>query len=194
MSDIVRIMALIYTDSNAADRAVRAVAVTLTERGCKLAGLVQHTTLRPGCSRCDMILEELASGELMAISQDRGALARGCALDVDQLLTAMQIVRASLPSGPDVVILNKFGKTEAEGAGFPPLIAETIEAGLPLLIAVPWRNVESWRNFTGEMMREINLDLLAVDGLSLCDTLGVGHLGEWHSCASKPRLAVSARH
>jgi len=194
MSDIIRIMALIYTDSDAADRAMRAVAVTLMKRGCKLAGLVQHNTPRPGRSRCDMILEEMASGELMGISQDRGPLARGCALDIDQLLKAMQIVRASLAGGPDLVILNKFGKTEAEGAGFRPLIAEAIAAGLPLLIAVPWRNVESWRNFTGEMAREIDLDHLAVDGPGLCDDLGVGHLGEGKPRAAQPLLAVSQRH
>lgn len=174
MPDIIPITALIYSDSDAADQALRDIAVTLMERGCKLAGLVQHNTPRPGRSRCDMILEELASGDLLGISQDRGPLARGCALDVDQLLKAMQIVRAALAERPELVILNKFGKTEAEGAGFRPLIAEAIEAGLPLLIAVPWRNIESWRNFTGDLAREIDLDRIAADGQSLCDRLGFG--------------------
>lgn len=174
MPDSAPITALTYTDSEAADRALRAVAVALLERGCRLAGLVQHNTPRPGRSRCDMILEELASGELMGISQDRGPLARGCALDLGQLLAAMQIVRAALGSGPDLVILNKFGKTEAEGAGFRPLIAEAIEAGLPLLIAVPWRNIESWRHFAGEMTREFDLADLPADGRGLCDALGLG--------------------
>ena len=96
MSDIITITALIYTDSDAADRALRDVAMTLIERGSRLAGLVQRNTARPGRSRCDMVLEELASGELIGISQDRGPLARGCALDVGQLLGAMQIVRAAL--------------------------------------------------------------------------------------------------
>lgn len=194
MPDIIPIMALIYTDSDAADRALRAVAVTLLERGCKLAGLVQHNTARPGRSRCDMVLEELASGELLGISQDRGPMARGCALDVDQLLKAMQIVRASLASGPDLVILNKFGKTEAEGAGFRPLIAEAIEAGLPLLIAVPWRNIESWRNFTGEMAREAHLDLLPTDGAALCDSLGLGRLGAAEPAATRALPALLTRH
>ncbi|PTM42886.1 DUF2478 domain-containing protein [Bosea sp. 124] len=174
MQDNELITALTYTDSDTADRALRAVALELLQRGCKLAGLVQHNTPRPGRSRCDMILEELASGELMGISQDRGPLARGCALDVDQLLGAMQIVRAALDTRPDLVILNKFGKTEAEGAGFRPLIAEAIEAELPLLIAVPWRNIESWRHFAGEMTREFDLACLPTDGRSLCDALGLG--------------------
>ncbi len=195
MSDIITITALIYTDSDAADRALRDVAMTLTERGSRLAGLVQRNTARPGRSRCDMVLEELASGELIGISQDRGPLARGCALDVGQLLGAMQIVRAALGTGPDLVILNKFGKTEAEGAGFRPLIAEAIEAGLPLLIAVPWRNIESWRLFAGTMAREIDLDQLTANGASLSDALCLGHgSAEVREAAIQPVLALSTRH
>jgi nucleoside-triphosphatase THEP1 len=195
MSDIISITAMIYTDSDAADRALRDVAMTLMERGFRLAGLVQHNTARPGRSRCDMVLEELASGELIGISQDRGPLARGCALDVDQLLGAMQIVRAALTSSPDLVILNKFGKTEAEGAGFRPLIAEAIEAGLPVLIAVPWRNVESWRLFTGAMGREVDLDQLKADGPRLYDPLGLGHRSDKAlEPATPPLLAISTRH
>jgi nucleoside-triphosphatase THEP1 len=174
MHDIAPITALTYTDSEAADRALRAIALELLQRGCTLAGLVQHNTPRPGRSRCDMVLEELASGELMGISQDRGPLARGCALDIDQLLSAMQIVRAAFRDRPSLIILNKFGKTEAEGGGFRPLIAEAIEAGLPLLIAVPWRNIESWRNFAGEMARERDLGHLPADGRGLCDALALG--------------------
>ena len=195
MSDILPITALIYTDSDIADRALRDVAVTLMERGCKLAGLVQHNTPRPGRSRCDMILEELASGELLGISQDRGPLARGCALDVDQLLKAMQIVRAALDARPDLVILNKFGKTEAEGAGFRPLIAEAIEAGLPLLIAVPWRNIESWRLFAGAMAREVSLDQLTAEGASLSVTLGFdSRSGEGREVVTPPLPTIATHH
>lgn len=152
------ITALIYSDSVAADCALRRVAVELLEGGYRLAGLVQINTPRPGRSRCDMLLEELASGEHLGISQDRGPEARGCALDIGQLLEAMQKVRTALAAKPDLVILNKFGKTEAEGGGFRPLIAEAIELGLPLLIGVPWRNIESWRIFAGPLSREITLD------------------------------------
>jgi hypothetical protein len=152
-----RVTAIVYTDSDAADRTLRALALDLLERGHRLAGLVQHNHPRPGRSRCDMVLEELSGGDLVPISQDRGPHARGCALDVGQLLTAIELVRAQIDGRPDLVVLNKFGKTEAEGGGFRDLIAEVIEAGLPLLIAVPWRNIESWREFAGDFSREIVL-------------------------------------
>ncbi len=172
MDSIPQITALIYTDSCAADRKLRALALELMERGCRLAGLVQHNRTRPGRSRCDMVLEELAFGDLVAISQDRGPHARGCALDAGQLLAAMELVRAQIAMRPDLVILNKFGKTEAEGGGFREIIAEVVSAGLPLVIAVPWRNIESWRAFAGEYAREITLAAQPEDGAALLAALG----------------------
>jgi nucleoside-triphosphatase THEP1 len=148
------ITALIYSDADQADETLRQLALTLMEERLALAGLVQHNRPRPGRSRCDMILEDLCSGGLVPISQDRGPHARGCALDVGQLLSAMETVRAGLKDGADIVILNKFGKTESEGGGFRELIGEVIAAGLPLVIAVPWRNIESWRSFAGGLARE----------------------------------------
>jgi nucleoside-triphosphatase THEP1 len=171
MTDLPLITALIYTDSDAADRLLRATALVLMEAGHSLAGLVQHNRPRPGRSRCDMVLEELASGDLVPISQDRGPHARGCALDVHQLLDGMQRVRRAIATQPDLVILNKFGKTESEGGGFRPLIAEVIEAGVPLLIAVPWRNIDSWRLFAGELSRDIAMKEASPDAAALAALL-----------------------
>ncbi|MGL4438928.1 MAG: DUF2478 domain-containing protein [Bosea sp. (in: a-proteobacteria)] len=163
--------ALVYTDSEAADRLLRGLALLLMERGYSLAGLVQHNQTRPGRSRCDMVLEDISGGALVPISQDRGPHARGCALDIGQLLQAIQLVQASLPTRPDLVILNKFGKTESEGGGFRALIAEVVATGLPLVIAVPWRNIDSWRLFAGDMGEEIVLETQADQADSLCDLL-----------------------
>jgi hypothetical protein len=158
MNNAPQMTALVYTDSNAADCLLRQVALEFMERGHRLAGLVQHNQPRVGRSRCDMVLEDLSGGVLVPISQDRGPHARGCALDVGQLVDAMQVVQASLATQPELVILNKFGKTESEGEGFRPLIAEVVMAGFPLLIAVPWRNIESWRLFSGGIGAEVILD------------------------------------
>lgn len=166
-----QITALIYTDSDAADHLLRQLALKMLERGQRLAGLVQHNQPRQGRSRCDMILEDIGGGTLVPISQDRGPHARGCALDIGQLLQAMQLVQASMLTSPDFVILNKFGKTESEGGGFRPLIAEAIALGLPLVIAVPWRNIDSWRLFAGDLGEEIILEGPPDQTDALCDLL-----------------------
>lgn len=158
MSATMPIIALTYTDSVQADETMRAIALRLLEGGWQLAGLIQHNTPRPGRSRCDMVLEDLGGGGLVAISEDRGPQAQGCALELGQLLHAMEMARPALKAGPDVVLLNKFGKAESEGGGFRDLIAEALASGAPLVIAVPFRNLENWRVFCGEYALEITQD------------------------------------
>lgn len=192
MTDKALITALIYTDSHAADALLRETALVLLESGRRLAGLIQHNQTRPGRSRCDMMLENLATGDHAPISQDRGPHARGCALDPGQLLDAMQAVRLSLAMRPDFVILNKFGKSESEGGGFRPLIAEIAEAEIPLLIAVPWRNVESWRCFAGELAEELVIEGSVISPAVLARSLMGGHAlnqdraANLHSASSLP--------
>ena len=152
------ITALIYTDAAAADRALRGVARRFHAADRRLAGIVQRDEPRPDRVGCDMILEELSSGQAIAISQDRGPHARGCRLDLGELLRALQLVATALEQKPDLLILNKFGKTEAEGGGFRDLIVQAINAEVPVLIAVPCRNLDSWRAFAGELAREVHID------------------------------------
>ncbi len=169
-----RLLALVYTDAAGADRVLTQLAMVLLEQDVSLAGLVQHNAPRPGRSRCDMVLEDLGSGRHVAISQDRGPEARGCMLDVSQLLTASLMVEDSLSQEPELVILNKFGKSESEGGGFRPLISTVIGSGIPLVIAVPWRNIESWRAFAGGMGQEIALEGEAETVAGLLAILGYG--------------------
>ena len=138
-----------------ADACLRGIALALKASGWRLAGLVQHNEARPLRRRCDMHLEDLARGTLVRISEDRGAEARGCVLMVDELLKATEAVRASLAAGPDAVVLNKFGKTEAEGGGMRSLIGEVVELQIPLVVAVPARNIEAWRGFAADLSTEL---------------------------------------
>lgn len=164
--------ALVYTDGAAADRALRGTARRLEALGCRLAGVVQRDDARAGGTGCDMALEELSSGETIAISQDRGPHARGCRLDLGELLRAMQLVAAALEQRPGVLILNKFGKTEAEGGGFRDLIVQAVGASVPVLIAVPDRNLDQWRAFAGDLAREVTLE--GLDEAALAASLATG--------------------
>jgi nucleoside-triphosphatase THEP1 len=152
-----RVTALVYADSAMADQALRRVVRHFEAAGLRLAGVVQRDTPRAGRTSCDMTLEELSTGVAIAISQDRGPLARGCRLDLSEMARAIQLASAALQGAPDMLVLNKFGKTEVEGGGFRALIAEAIQQGVPVLIAVPYRNIDPWRAFAGDLAREIHL-------------------------------------
>ncbi|WP_293859250.1 DUF2478 domain-containing protein [uncultured Alsobacter sp.] len=152
------LVAIVYGDGARADALLHAVAAALAREGRVVTGLLPHAVQRPGRSRCDMVLEDPRSGERIRISEDRGEMARGCRLDLGELLRAGELVRRALDDRPDLVIVNKFGKSEAEGGGLRDVLAEIAAAEIPLLIAVPRRNLDAWRRFTGGDAVEIDLD------------------------------------
>jgi hypothetical protein len=166
------IVAIVYDEGERIAPLMDRVVTLLWAQDCRLAGLRQREERQPGQSRCDMILEELASGVTTAISEDRGVGARGCRLDVDALLKAMARAREALDAGPDLLLVNKFGKTESEGGGLRPLIVAAIEREVPVLVAVPGGNIDGWRAFAGELAVEHRLADLPDDAARLIGQLG----------------------
>lgn len=166
------ITAIVYSETGEIHSMMQAIADHLIDRGLALAGFVQRNLPCPGRVRCDMILEELSTGERFGISEDRGPAARGCMLDGDELMKAVASAARALDAGPDLLIVNKFGKTESEGGGFRELIAEALSRGVPILIAVPCRNLDGWRLFAGEYAVEHRIEMLARDVAVACAQLG----------------------
>lgn len=112
----------------------------------RLCGTVQTNCARSDRRKCDMDLQLLCSGTVLRISEDRGALARGCTLDTSALLQAVAATEAELPQA-DLLIVNKFGKTEAEGRGFAPVIGEALCLDVPVLVGVNGLNLTAFREF-----------------------------------------------
>ncbi len=180
------IIAIVYDDGQRIAPLIDRVVTQLRGAGYQLAGLRQIDLPQSGQSRCDMILEDLASGDTVAISEDRGAGARGCRLDVDALLKAMARARGALLDGPDLLLVNKFGKAECEGGGLRPLIVTAIEQEVPALVAVPRGNIEGWRAFVGELAVEYHLHDLPQDADRLVEQLGLAK----RNCRSLPAGAA----
>ncbi|MBX3549937.1 MAG: DUF2478 domain-containing protein [Xanthobacteraceae bacterium] len=161
-----KLLALVYDDGFAADRALSSLGYGLREKGVLVRGLVQRNRAVPNRPKCDMDLEELGSGKIFHISNNRGALARGCRLDVEMLLIAGEVLEDALEYGCDLLIVNKFGRTEAEGGGLRGLLARAVAHEIPTLVGVPRRNLESWGHFA--------------EGLSdLCNVEDAGSLAAW---------------
>lgn len=106
------------TDRGATDRLLSQVAERLLAKGAKLAGVVQTNTDCVDSAKCDMDLRVLPDGETIRISQSLGEHARGCRLDPAALEQAVGYVSASLEDAPQLLIINKFGKHEADGVDF----------------------------------------------------------------------------
>lgn len=157
------IAAVVYSDGVYPDRAVAEAIAPLRGRGLQLAGALQVEPVARGRHPCDMLLEDLASGEVHAIAEDRGSQARGCRLDVGLLTEVGENVLHSLHDDvPVLLVINKFGKIEADGGGMRQAIAEAVDLGVPVLVGVPARNLDRWRAFVGPLAAELAADTAAI--------------------------------
>lgn len=159
------ILAIVYSDGLAADQLISDLGYRLRDAGIAVAGIVQRNRFIRDRTKCDMEVEELASGIVLKLSEDRGKEARGCRLDRRALSEAASLLSASLESGPELVILNKFGKTEAEGRGLRDALVDAVQLGVPVIVGVPFRNIEQWRIFAEGLAEECGI--------------GASRLNEW---------------
>ena len=148
------ILAIVYSDGLAADRFISDLGYRIRDAGIAVAGIVQHNKFIRDRTKCDMEVEELATGIVLQISEDRGNEARGCRLDRGALSEAASLLSASLENEPELVILNKFGKLEAEGRGLRDALSDAVQLGVPIVVGVPYRNIEQWRAFTEGLAEE----------------------------------------
>ncbi len=131
------------------------VSTVLAARGLRLCGTVQINTERETDGPCDMDVKVLPDGPVVRISQALGRESRGCRLNPDALETAVGEVQARLAEGADVLIINKFGKHEAEGRGFRDVIATAIEQDIPVLVGINGLNRDAFLKFSGGIAEEV---------------------------------------
>lgn len=156
----------------AADRLLADLARDLQARGLNLAGVIQINREKSADRHCDMDLVVLGHDHQVRISQDLGPLARGCRLDPQGLETAVGLVMADLGHKPDLLIVNKFGKSESEGRGFRPCIADAMLNDIPVLTAVTQGNLAAFLDFADGFAHALPADLA-----DLCDwALSCRHL------------------
>lgn len=144
------------------DQMLARLAGELLACGVKVAGVVQTNVERAGREHCDMDLRILPSGPLIRISQNLGAASQGCRLDAGALAAAVVAVERSLADGADLVIVNKFGKHEAEGRGFRHLIGAALAAGIPVLCGISARNRSAFDKFAEGMAVATPADMAQV--------------------------------
>lgn len=140
------------------DDLLAGIAGQLAAEGVRLAGAVQENSGPEGDCRCDMDLRLLPGARVIRISQALGTGAGGCRLDAGALEEVAQAVTQALADGPDLLIVNKFGKQEGLGRGLRPVIASAIEAGVPVLLAVAEETMADFLAFAGDMARPLAPD------------------------------------
>ena len=157
------VAAIVYANEAYPDAIFNEIVGRCRTLGLSLAGILQHQAFEGADRRCDVLLEDLTSGHRTALFEDRGHGARGCRLDESALAEATARVEGSLENAPHLLVLNKFGKVECDGSGLRDLIASAIDRGIPVIIGVPQRNLDAWRDFAGEFAIELSDDAREVE-------------------------------
>ena len=160
-------MKLAYTMAHGrgdTDLILAGLAADLLARGLTLCGTIQINTERADTGPCDMDVRLLPDGPVLRISQDLGPSARGCRLDPEALETAVGLVSARLNARTDLLIINKFGKHEAEGRGFRDVIAEAMALDLPVLVGLNGLNRDAFEDFAGGLATHLPPEREALAG------------------------------
>ncbi|MDE3027156.1 MAG: DUF2478 domain-containing protein [Paracoccaceae bacterium] len=161
-----RIATVMSEERGRTDRVLAEVAAALLAEGLRVAGVVQTNIDRPGRTHCDMDVRVLPAGPVIRINQQLGEGAHGCRLDSGALEAAVAQVEAGFSGNIDILILNKFGKHEAEGRGFRALIAEALSRDVPVLTGVNHLNAGAFDTFAEGMATPLAADPASI--LSWC--------------------------
>ena len=122
----------------------------LEARGLALAGTVATDLDRLAGEDCGMKLHLLPARRPAAVSQALGRGSRGCRLDPGSVEDLAQATFAALGRAQALVV-NKFGKVEAAGRGFVPVIAAALDRGMPVLVGVNALNLPDFLEFAGDL-------------------------------------------
>jgi nucleoside-triphosphatase THEP1 len=172
-------MKIAYTMSSSpgdTDEILAHLATGLAERGLRTCGVAQINTTNEDCQHpCDMDVQVLPDGPVIRISQSLGREAKGCRLNPAALENAVAEVSLRLHKGADVLILNKFGKHEADGRGFRDVIAEALSQGIPVITGVNKQNLDAFLEFT--------------DGIAVQVPATIDDLSRWLNTTKEPLRA-----
>ncbi len=144
-----QIAALQHSSGATIDGALLEITGRLKEQGYRLAGAVRASTVPQDEERCDLILEDLSTSTVHSLSQNLGSGSHACRLDDGALGVMAERIEASLQAGPDILIVNKFGKEESEGRGMRAPIVKAVEQGIPVLVGLNSGRVQAWNEFCG---------------------------------------------
>jgi hypothetical protein len=158
----VRLAGIVYDAGFKIDDLLTRIADRLHGDRINMAGVLQENGGDAAGVCSAMTLVNLASRGRFRISQDLGSQAEGCRLDPQGLAEIGALLDRPLSKDVELLMLNRFGKAEAEGGGLRSAFVRAMEAGVPMLTAVRPPYIEAWSKFHGRLAVDVPADLDAV--------------------------------
>lgn len=170
-SAIPALAVVVYEPGYDVEPLLAAVRDRLAARGdLRLGGVVPRSGDLLANGRHAMLLEDVVSGTATAISQELGAGADSCILDVDGLTRARLAITKAIDDGVDLVFVGKFAKQEAAGHGVREEIAQAMIAGIPTLVVMRDGQTGAWGEFAGDDHATLPPDADAIVAWALAAT------------------------
>lgn len=170
---LIPLAAILLRSDFSAEPLFDAAVAILKRQGVRVGGYVQREYPAPAGHDAEVVAENIETGEAFAIMQPRGGVGSGCRLDPAVLADVAGQALARLNGDIDLLVLNRFGRTETEGSGLRAVYEKAIELGIPVLTSVKPEHVERWQAYTGDMSMLLPCDEEAV--LDWCGSvLGLG--------------------
>lgn len=140
------------------DQTLLSLAEQMRDEQRRVLGHIQVKGDALGKCHCrEMHLIDLSSGLSTQISESRGAEARGCHLDWAALTEVAQSIESDLSLAPDILIINRFGRAEAEGKGMRGAIEKALALKIPVIVGVRPNYTASWKAFHGGIAESVSL-------------------------------------
>lgn len=150
------IAAIVHESAEYADEILYPFIQELQSQEKNILGVVQAHPEVSYAYGSQMGIIDLSSGAYLSIAQDLGKHNTSCCLDAEAVSNASTILQAARMQNPDLLIVNRFGKLEAEGTGFADEMLEIMSEGTaPMLTVVAERFLPMWREFTGGLATEL---------------------------------------
>jgi len=157
-------------DNHTADQILGTVVDRLQRQAYSLVGMRQELTGdMSNHGGCGIRLQSVATGHYHGMTQNLGAGSTSCNIDTDAMCRLVLAQKQALNVDTDLLIVNRFGKQESDGAGFCAVFERALELGIPVLTVVKAQWESSWIDYGGEYVTTIPAELTAV--LAWCDSV-----------------------
>lgn len=145
--------------AGATDRLLSDVVGRLQGQGVRVLGALRHVGEDSIAGHCNSDLWLLPGGPVARITQQLGSGSQACRMDAGAMEEAAGLASSRLSEwGADLVVLNKFGVSEAEGRGFRAMIADAVVQGIPVLIGVSATHRAAFERFADGLSVDLQPD------------------------------------
>ncbi|MBF0251467.1 MAG: DUF2478 domain-containing protein [Alphaproteobacteria bacterium] len=142
------IAAVLYAPGDPVHEVLKAFVARLQGDGVDIHGVLQDPAPERGIDAVD-----IHTGRRTPILRptDYELDNKVCSLKPSKLTEAGASLRRALDGGAELVVVEKFGKSEKDGEGLADDLLAVMAEGIPTVVSVPVADREAWSAFTGGM-------------------------------------------